>query len=169
MKKLFVSVLVMCGLLVSASAYAQAKIGVVDADQVILKSAKGKKFMTDMDALAQQKKAAIDKVVSEAQALQKEYQSKAASLSEDKRVEMEKRLSDYQIQVKRMNDDAKRELNLKQQEQLEKFRKMLQPIVEQLAKERGLDVVFSRAQSGIVYLSPAVDLTDEVIKRFDAQ
>ena len=169
MKKLMVAVVVLAGLMVAANAQAQTKIGVVDADQVIYESAKGKAFLKELETFAKQKDDQMKQIVTEAQTLQKEYQSKLASLSEDKRVEMEKQLSDYQIRVKRMQDDAKREFGMKQQEGFERFRRILQPIVETMAKERALDIVFSRAQSGIVYLSPAVDLTPEVVKKFDAQ
>jgi len=82
---------------------------------------------------------------------------------------MGKKLSDYQTRIKRMQEDAKRALQIKQKEGFEKFQKLLQPIIDQLAKEKNLDVVFSRAQSGIVYLSPNADLTAEVIKRVNAQ
>ena len=169
MKKLMVAVVVLVSLMFTANAQAQTRVGVVDADQVIYESAKGKAFLKELESFAKQKEEEIKRVVSEAQALQNEYKSKLASLSEDKRVEMEKQLGDYQIRVKRMQDDAKREMNIKQQEGFERFRSILQPIVEAMAKEKGLDVVFSRGQSGIVYLSPAVDMTPEVIKKLDAQ
>lgn len=169
MKKLMmaVAVLAVCGF--SVNAQAQAKIGVVNADQVIYESARGKAFLKELESYAKQKEEEIKAVVTEAQQVQKEYQSKLASLSDEKRAEMEKQLSDYQIRVKRMQDDGKREFQIKQQEGFERFRKILEPIVTTIAKEKGLDLVFSRGQSGIVYLSPAVDLTSEVIKRFDAQ
>ena len=168
MKKFLVLGAVIFGLLISNGAFAQTKIAILDADRVILESQKGKAFLKELDAFAKQKDAEIKKKVAEFQQLEKEYRAKAASLSEDKAMEMQKKLSDMQIEIKRMQDDAKREFQLKQTKGFEKFRKILQPIVEQIAKEKGIDIVFSRAQSGIAYFSPAVDITPEVIKRFDA-
>lgn len=168
MKKFGVFCAIVLGFLFTGSVFAQTKVAVLDADQVILQSQKGKAFLKELDAFAKQKDAAIKKKVAEFQQLQKEYRAKAPSLSEDKAMEMQKKLSDMQIEIKRMQDDAKREFQLKQTKGFEKFRKILQPIVEQIAKEKGIDIVFSRAQSGIAYHSPAVDITQEVIKRFDA-
>ena len=42
------------------------------------------------------------------------------------------------------------------------------PIIEQLRKDKELDLIFDLAKSGTVFYSPALDLTAEVIKRYDA-
>lgn len=41
------------------------------------------------------------------------------------------------------------------------------PIIEALAKEKGLELVLDMVES-VVYCIPAVDMTDEVIKRYNA-
>ncbi len=168
MKKLGLFCAIILALIFTGSVFAQTKVAVVDADQVILQSQRGKAFLKELDAFAKKKDAEIKKKVAEFQQLQKEYRAKAPSLSEDKAMEFQKRLSDMQIEIKRMQDDASREFKLKRDKGFEKFRKILQPIIEKIAKEKGIDIIFSRAQSGIAYHSPAVDITQEVIKRFDA-
>ncbi len=169
MKRLSVVVLVLVALLSSTAIMAQTRVGVVDADQVIYKSVKGKAFMLSLNKYVQQKQNEIKQVVAEAQQTEKEYKTKLASLSDEKKLAMEKKLSDYQTRIKRMQEDAKRELQIKQKQGFEKFQKLLQPVIDQLAKEKNLDIVFSRSQSGIVYLSPTADLTAEAIKRVDAK
>ena len=42
------------------------------------------------------------------------------------------------------------------------------PIIQQVVAERGLAILFSQTDSGIVWADPALDLTADVIKRFDA-
>ena len=169
MKKLSIAVLTLLTIMATPAVMAQTRVGVVDAQQVLYKSQKGKAFLNKMNQYVKSKQDAIKQVVTEAQQAEKEYKTKLASLSDEKRLTMEKKLSDYQTRIKRMQEDAKREFQIKQKEGFDKFQKILQPIVQKLAKERNLDVVFSLAQSGIVYLSPSADLTAEVIKRVDAQ
>lgn len=169
MKKLSVVVLALVALISSAAVMAQSRIGVVDAQQVVYKSEKGKAFMQSLNNYVQQKQNQIKQVVAEAQQTEKEYKTKLASLSDEKKLAMQKKLSDYQTRIKRMQEDAKRGLQVKQKEGFDKFQKLLQPIIDKLAKEKNLDVVFNLAQSGIVYLSPNADLTAEVIKRVNAQ
>ena len=48
------------------------------------------------------------------------------------------------------------------------FQTKLNPIIEQVAKEKGLQLVFSIADSGAVWADTGLDISAEVIKRFDA-
>ncbi len=40
-------------------------------------------------------------------------------------------------------------------------------IIENLAKERGLDLILDAMSSGVVTASPTIDITDEVVRRYD--
>jgi hypothetical protein len=46
--------------------------------------------------------------------------------------------------------------------------KKLSPVIERVVKERNVNFLFSRVEAGIVFADPALDLTDELIKRLDA-
>ena len=48
------------------------------------------------------------------------------------------------------------------------FQSKLYPIIQQVVAEKGIEVLFSQRDSGIVFANPALDLTADVIKRFDA-
>ena len=43
------------------------------------------------------------------------------------------------------------------------------PIIEEVAKEKGLYLVFTIADSGFAYVYPGLNISDEVIKRLDAK
>ncbi|MCU1386221.1 MAG: outer membrane protein, partial [Acidobacteria bacterium] len=64
--------------------------------------------------------------------------------------------------------DAQAEINELQQEVQNDFVKKLSPIVEALANEKGLHLVFNASESGIAWAAPGLDLTADVIKRLDA-
>ena len=55
-----------------------------------------------------------------------------------------------------------------QQEQLADFQEKLKPVVEALVKELGVGLLFSMGDAGAIYVDPSLDITPEVIKRFDA-
>ncbi len=48
------------------------------------------------------------------------------------------------------------------------FQEKLNPIIDQLRIDRGLLMIFSVRDSGVVAVEPGLDLSSEVIKRFDA-
>ena len=64
--------------------------------------------------------------------------------------------------------DAQEEVQQLQQDLQNAFQAKLLPIIQQVVAERGLTILFSQADAGIVWADPALDLTAEVIKRFDA-
>jgi Skp family chaperone for outer membrane proteins len=57
--------------------------------------------------------------------------------------------------------------DLQQQLQLE-FQRKLSPIIQQVATEKGLHILLSQTDAGMVWAEPGLDLTNEIIKRFDA-
>jgi Skp family chaperone for outer membrane proteins len=55
---------------------------------------------------------------------------------------------------------------LQQQLQLD-FQRKLSPVIQQIAVEKGLHMLLS-TDAGLVWAEPGLDLTLEIIKRFDA-
>ena len=48
------------------------------------------------------------------------------------------------------------------------FRAKLTPVIDQVSKEKGLQFVFGLEQAAIVWWNPAVDISEDVVKRLDA-
>ena len=67
----------------------------------------------------------------------------------------------------RMQQDAQAELNELQQELQGEFQKKLLPVLEVLAKEKGLQFLFSGADAGLIWAEPGLDLTLEAVKKLD--
>ena len=55
-----------------------------------------------------------------------------------------------------------------QQELQQQFQAKLLPILVDLSKEKGLQVLFSAGDSGVIWAEPGIDLTLEAVKRLDA-
>jgi len=43
----------------------------------------------------------------------------------------------------------------------------IKPVIDAVGKEMGLAAIFNKFESGLVYASDAIDITDTVIKRFN--
>ena len=55
------------------------------------------------------------------------------------------------------------------QQQLQgEFQEKLRPIVDQMVKELSIGLLFSASDAGAIYVDPSLDITPEVIKRFDS-
>src|SRR5205085_1681621 len=89
---------------------------------------------------------------------------------EEKLADMTKQLSDKKIAMQRFAQDADRELGEARDRAMQELNQKIMPVVDQLGKEMGLAAIFNKYESGLIYASEAIDVTDVVIKRFnDAQ
>ena len=43
------------------------------------------------------------------------------------------------------------------------------PVLESISKEKGLQVLFSAGDSGVIWAEPGIDLTLEAVKRLDTK
>ena len=144
-----------------------AKIAYIDIQAIAGNSAEGKTSTAKVNALR-------DKKLQELQAKNKQLEAAQAKvnqgvLSEDARATAQKEVDRLNVEIQRAQQDAETEMNeLQQQLQLD-FQRKLSPIIQQVAVEKGLQILLSRADAGIVWAEPGIDLTAEVIKRFDSQ
>lgn len=76
-------------------------------------------------------------------------------------------LSRKTVQRKKLEEDSTRDYQRVRFRLFQKIRDEMVPIIEALAKEKGLELVLDMVES-VVYCIPAVDMTDEVIKRYNA-
>jgi len=67
-----------------------------------------------------------------------------------------------------MAEDANRDMQELQQRLFLKIQSEVMPVIAKLGQEKGIDLILDLRASGVLYFNPAIDLTDEVIKRYDA-
>jgi Skp family chaperone for outer membrane proteins len=72
-----------------------------------------------------------------------------------------------QTDRKRYEEDKARDFQQLQINLTNRLRTEMVTIIESLSKERGYDLVLDLGTSGIVTFSPAIDITEEVVKRYD--
>jgi outer membrane protein len=99
--------------------------------------------------------------------LQEQFNKQRFTVSEQRLAEMTKELEDKNIAIRRFEDDAKRELEEARRRELGGLEGQILPIINQIGVEEGITVIFNKFQSGLVYADEAVDITDDVIRRFN--
>ena len=72
------------------------------------------------------------------------------------------------LDLERFQQDAKNEIEAMQTRFDADFRAKLAPVIDEISKEKGLHFIFGLEQAAIVWWSPSVDISDEVVKRLDA-
>lgn len=68
--------------------------------------------------------------------------------------------------LKRQQDEFREDYNIRRNEELDKLQKRIIEVIQTIAKEQGYDLILSE---GVVWASPKVDITDQVLKRLNLQ
>jgi len=152
----------------ASQGFAQAKMGVLNSQDVLEKSAEGKKVIARLQEKDKQNQAAVAKLDEDIRTLQTKLNTQRITLTEDAIMQLTSDLEKKNTDRKRLAEDAYSGMQELTQRLFKKVQDELIPIVETLGKERGLDMIFDLAKSGAVYWNPANDITTEVIKRYDA-
>ena len=147
---------------------AGAKIAFFQPEVVFQNSTEGKAALARVQALVQKKQTENADKAKQLQANQQKLQTSGSVMNEAARAQLEKEIERQQKEAERFQQDAQAEINELQQEVQNDFVKKMSPILDQLAAEKGLHLVFNAGQSGISWAAPGLDLTPEVIKKLDA-
>lgn len=165
-------ILAACALLSSGSVLAQspgARIGYVDVQRVLARSASGAAAREDLERDKASKQKEIDARRTEAEKLREELEKKGALLSQESRREKQDTLERKVRDLRRMADDFQKELEKKEQGLLQAALQEITGITERFGKQRGYLIIVERRGAGVVYVSPEADVTDEIIKAYDQE
>src|SRR5882672_8688518 len=132
---------------------AGAKYAFVNIQRIAAESAQGKVLSARVQAL---------------QASQQKLDSGGSVLSDAARAQLAKDIDRQQTEIQRFTDDAQKEVQDMQNELQAEFQQKLGPVIQQIAQEKKLEILFSALDAGIIWADAGLDLTSEVIRRFDA-
>jgi outer membrane protein len=150
-----------------AQSAAPARFAVIDVQKVLSTSSAGKLAQERLKKLNDEKAARAQKMQDELAALTTDINNKKLSLSEEKLSEMQKQAADKQVALQRFGQDAERDLGEARDRELQDLEAKIKPVIDAIGKEMGLAAIFNKFESGLVYASDAIDITDSVIKRFN--
>lgn len=152
------------------AAPAVPKIGVIDVQKLVVESAAGKEAQGRVKKIIDGKQADSEKLQKELQSLQQRLTDQGPSMTDDKREQLNKEYQEKGISYKRFQDDAQREVQEAQQKELAELEKRVLPVINVVGKEKGYTLIFNKYAPGmLVYADEAVDITDEVLRRFNTQ
>jgi len=135
--------------------------------RVVAESVEGQQASSRVQALQQKKVAELNERQKAAQGLQEKLDKSGAVMSEAARADLTKQVERAQVDLQRSTQDAQAEVQELQQQLQEEFQRRIAPIIETVGKERGLHYIFNGPDSGLVWADAALDITTDVVKKFD--
>ena len=156
-------------LLFSSTAFAGG-IGIVDFQKAINEVKEGKSAKSKIDSMFSQKRSALQQKEKELKDKVAAYEQQRSLLSPTARQEQEQSLMMMQQQLQQMLMQSEQEVQQIYAKEMESLIGKMKDISASIGKEKDLDLILEATESGIVYRSSSVvDLTSDLIKRYDAK
>ena len=155
----------------SAPVYADdsPKYGYVDMRKVLAESKGGKRSKAELEKLIKQKQGQLAKEKEKLQAMQETYDKEQLILTD---AQKQRRQQAFQEKVQAFNQmaaAAQKDLGQKDNEFTRRVIGVIRGVIAELAKEQNLALVFEKHEKPVLYAKEGPDLTDLVIKRYDAK
>ncbi len=145
-----------------------AVIGWVNVPEIAAVSASGQELAGQVQTLNEEKISEINAMNTELQASQEKLEQGASVLSETAAAQLQRDIGRLQIDIQRATEDAQVEVQTLTEELQIDFQDSLMPIIGEIAAEKQLHLVLSVTDSGLVWTLPGLNITSDVIARFDA-
>ena len=154
----------------ASQAASGSKIGVIEVQRIVQESAIGKESLARVQKIQQAKQEELTRRQKELRDLETKIQDQGKALSEDAMEKLQKEYQAKAVELKRFQDDAQKELEETQRKELGDLEKRIMPVITEVAREQGYQLVFNKFNSGLLYADDkSVDLTEAVITKFNSQ
>ena len=159
---------VLCLTITSASAQEPTRIGAISLAYVARSSKAGKSALAEIETFVKQKESEGSVKAAELEQQRLALQKVGSGLSPRALADLQKAFDRSRLEFERFQQDAQTEIERMRTTFDAEFRVKLAPIIDAVSKEKGLQFVFGLEQAAIVWWSPAVDISEDVVTRLDA-
>lgn len=145
-----------------------AKIAYVDLNQVASQSKEGQAAGQRIKEMQAKIQADLDGRQKALQTAQQKLEQGGALLSDNARAQQAKEIERMQVELQRATQDANQDVGEFTQELQLEFQQKLLPVIARVAAAKNLHFIFSIADSGVVYVDPGLNVTNDVVAALDA-
>lgn len=163
---------ILCVIYLCLAGFAQAEsqIGFVDMNQIIQQSSAGAKAMKELAAFKESKNKILTAKEKNIQGLKSQINQKMSTNPRDAGLaKMQKEFQEAAQEYNKLQAENEAAIQKKDRELTHGILEDVYLICHELKAAKKLSYVFEKGQSGIIVFPPENDLTQEVIKRYDAK
>ena len=145
-----------------------SNVAVIDSQKTFQGSIAGKNAIFQLQAKELNINNGLTRIDSQIQELETKLNIQKFTLKDEARQKIIFNLEKLRTERKRFEEDSTKEYKRLHFQLFSKVNSEVIPIIGNVAKEKGYIIVFDLATSGVVYFDQAFDITEEVIKRYNA-
>lgn len=165
LRKVAVAMFIACAF---ESSYAN-KFGIVDMQKVILNVSEGKAARAKLEEEIKKIDADLKKERDALNKMGKDIQGQAALLSEAARATKQQEFQEKFMELRNKEMKLQQEIKAKEQNATQDIAMKVAKMVEKMSQKQDFDAVFETSSAGLLYLKNPTNLTDEVIKTYEAE
>jgi Skp family chaperone for outer membrane proteins len=144
------------------------KYAYIRIDRIAAESNAGKNLNDRVKALNDQKVRELNEKNKALQSVQQKLDSGGSVLNDTARAQLQSEVERQQRDIQRFTEDAQQDLQALQQQLQEEFTRQLNPVLDKVAKEKQVHMVFNATESGLVWADAGMDLTADIIAALNA-
>ena len=154
---------------VQAQAPPPNKIAVIAIQQAIIATKDGQKAAAELDSKAGPKKKELEQKQSDINSLQDQLSKGQNTLSEGTKNDIYKNIESKKKSLQRDFEDAQAEMDQEQQKILQQLGQKMMAVIERYARDNSYTMVVdvSNPQTPVLYASPSIDITKDIIELYD--
>ena len=144
------------------------KYAYINVQVVAANSAEGKAATEKVKAFQDQKVKELNDKNKALQSAQQKLEQGGTVLNDNARAQLQQEVERQQRDIQRFTEDAQQDVQALQQQLQAEFQRKLDPVIDKVAKEKQVHMVFSVTDSGLVWADPGMDLTGDIVRALDA-
>ncbi len=152
--------LCLCGLLASAQASAEMKVGVVNFQKLLEEAPQSKTVMQTLETEFASRRRELLTMQTDMKARDDKLQKEGAVMSEADRVKAEKTLRDQQREFQRKGSEFQDDVSTRRNEEIGKLQRYLVTEIQGYASAQGFDLVLGE---GVFYAKAPLDITANIL------
>jgi outer membrane protein len=154
--------------LATASAQ-QGKFAVINIQGAIISTKDGQKAAAELQNKTAPKKKELEQKQNDINSLQDQLNKGSNTLSDARKNELYKTIEDKKKSLQREVEDAQADLEADQQKILQTLGQKIMVVIEKYSRDNGITMVVdvSSPQTPVLYASPSIDITKEIIELYD--
>jgi len=152
----------------SPTVFAQVRVAVVDMQRALNETSDGRRAKAQLKRLFKRRQQALDKKQNELKKMKEDIEKQRDVLS---RSALQKRMEDYQkafVELQTTYVEYQRELATKEAQLTKGILERMQNIIQRIGRSDGYTLVVERNEGGVVWAPSNIDITDDLIERYNA-
>ncbi len=155
--------------LAPVAARAEVKLGFVDLQRALNEVDEGKAAKAQLKKEFEEKQKTLDERQDELKKLKTEFDKQSVVMAEQAKRDKQSELDRKFMETQQLYVQMQKELSEREQKVTGGIFEKMSKIIGEIAEAEGFTAIFDRANSGLIYAPVSLDVTNELIRKFNAR